>query len=339
MAALRPYVGVVVNANSRANRKRTPRLTDLEAAIGEYGVVRLTHTTEELRAVLRQWVAYPITHVFAEGGDGTLHGIIRECAVILKERYASEWQAYMPILVPGHAGTINFVASYLGLHKKSVNVLAELKSGFVSDQAMPCQSLPLMDITLSAASGQQSQHYGFVVGVGGIAGNFFKEYYAHAHPQLATAVCMVARALLTAPFSRRALDELLEPTHANVMVNGVVEEAKTFNSMHAATIPIDLKFLRLFTDAGQEGQIHLLIGTASRKDVFRNLGRVMKGDSIDSSTLHAVKAKQLDIAISEGASVLAVIDGEIVSYIVHANIKPGPVLRFYGHIRDEPALS
>ena len=323
-----PHVGVIINPNSRGNRSSSNRVMRMQRAIGPHGSVCVTANVAELAAVLRQWLDMPVSHLFADGGDGTLHWVIRTCAELLSERHGAEWHAHLPILVAGSSGTINFAADYLNTSQSSVKTLRRLRTDFETQQPGSSRSLQLMEVAFKQRSGETIRCHAFVIGIGGIAGNFFAQYYEQPKPSLATALRIIVHAVVSLPLSSRRLDRLLQPTRARVIVDDDLQSQRAFNSIHAATIPINLKMLKLFSLAGTSGGIQLLLGSATRRDVYRNIFSMIKGKALSALMLNVITVKKFSVDVQEQDGCLIVIDGEIIENVIEATIRLGPSLRF-----------
>ncbi|MCW8141949.1 MAG: retinol dehydrogenase, partial [Planctomycetota bacterium] len=65
-------IGVITNPHSRKNRGRHARAGALQALLAGRGLVRETHSTEEIGAVLDEFRASGVSYWVTDGGDGSL---------------------------------------------------------------------------------------------------------------------------------------------------------------------------------------------------------------------------------------------------------------------------
>lgn len=300
----------------------------LQRAIGAHGTVCVTTNITQLATTLPQWLDMPVTHLLSDGGDGTLHWLIRTCAKLLSERHGTSWHEHMPILIAGSSGTINFAADYLNTTQSSVKALRRLRTCFETEQPTSSRALQLMEVAYKQQGGEWLCCYGFVIGVGGIAGNFFAQFYAQANPSLATALRIIVGAVASWPISRRRLDRLLQATRAQVTVDGVLQPERAFNSIHAATIPINLKMLKLFSQAADGCGIQLLLGAASRGDVYRNAFSLIGGKTLSGHGLKLTTISSFSVGVHEPDGCLMVLDGEVFRNVLDATVSLGPKLAF-----------
>ena len=177
-------VVVFVNPGSRANR-RDPGFADRFAKIlGESGRVAAPPSLEQLAEEARRVVAESPSVIAIHGGDGTLHRTLSALVAAYGVR------ALPPIaILPG--GTMNVVASSLGIRAKPENLLAELAAG----------------------------DYGFVFG-NGLLANFLEEYYARGSYGARRAAWIVFRILLSVLTTGRYARRIFRRFRGRVWVDG-----------------------------------------------------------------------------------------------------------------------
>jgi diacylglycerol kinase family enzyme len=135
---------------------------------------------EQLAEEARRVVAESPSVIAIHGGDGTLHRTLSALVAAYGVR------ALPPIaILPG--GTMNVVASSLGIRAKPENLLAELAAG---ERAGTAPS------TIHRRCLRVENDYGFVFG-NGLLTNFLEEYYARGSYGAWRAVWIVFRILLS----------------------------------------------------------------------------------------------------------------------------------------------
>ena len=154
-------VVVFVNPGSRANRKDPGCAGRFAKIVGESGRVAAPPSLERLAEEARRAASESPTVIAIHGGDGTLHRTLSA----LIAAYGDRPLPPMAIL-PG--GTMNVVASSLGIRVKAEDVLAELAAGARAGK---------VPATIHRRCLRVGSDYGFIFG-NGLLTNFLEEYYA-----------------------------------------------------------------------------------------------------------------------------------------------------------------
>jgi diacylglycerol kinase family enzyme len=128
--------------------------------LGAQGRLEVTNTLEDLSRVAREFRAREITVLAINGGDGT---ICRTLTAFIKE-YGD---APLPSVAVLRGGTINVLASNLGVRGSPEEILFRLTEWHASGEPMPTQRLSTLYV---------DDTYGFLFG-NGTAAAFLKEYY------------------------------------------------------------------------------------------------------------------------------------------------------------------
>ena len=101
-------IGIIYNPHARANRTgATERVRRLETTVGDDGLVRVTHSLDDLREAASEFHRHRVDTVGVCGGDGSYHCMLSAMDSI----YDGE---PLPKLLPLRAGTINYVADAVG---------------------------------------------------------------------------------------------------------------------------------------------------------------------------------------------------------------------------------
>jgi diacylglycerol kinase (ATP) len=212
-------VVVFVNPGSRANR-RDPGCADRFAKIlGESGRVAAPPSLDRLTEEARRAAAESPQVIAIHGGDGTLHRTLSA----LIAAYGSRPLPPVAIL-PG--GTMNVVASSLGIRVKPENLLAELAAG---DRAGTAPA------TLHRRCLRVGTDYGFIFG-NGLITNFLEEYYARGSYGARRAVWIVFRILLSLLTTGHYARRIFRRFRGRVQVDGNQLPRTHLTGIGAATV-------------------------------------------------------------------------------------------------------
>lgn len=103
--------------------------------------------------------------LFIYGGDGTLHKFLTDWFNLFEEKITR------PIIIPLHGGTMNIVATAMGISTNSFYAVRKIVSLLEKDEEKFCYELSLLKVTGS----KSGNLYGLEVALGP-AVNFLKEY-------------------------------------------------------------------------------------------------------------------------------------------------------------------
>jgi diacylglycerol kinase (ATP) len=212
-------VVVFVNPGSRANRK-DPGCADRFAKIlGPYGRVAAPPSLERLAKEAQLAAAESPSVIAIHGGDGTLHRTLSALVAAYGTR------ALPPLaILPG--GTMNVVASSLGIRVKAEHLLAELA-------ASERTGTPLA--TLHRRCLRVGNDYGFIFG-NGLLTNFLEEYYARGSYGAGRAVWIIFRILLSVLTTGRYARRMFRRFRGRVRVDGSQLPRTHLTGIGAATV-------------------------------------------------------------------------------------------------------
>ena len=178
-----------------------------------------TPSLERLDEEARRTAAMSPAVIGIHGGDGTLHRTLSA----LIAAYASKPLPPVAIL-PG--GTMNVVASSLGIRAKPEAVLAELAESERQRTALA---------TLRRRCLHVGDDYGFIFG-NGLLTNFLEEYYARGSYGAARAMWVVFRIVLSLLTTRRYAKRVFRRFRGQVHVDGNPLPRTHLTSIGAATV-------------------------------------------------------------------------------------------------------
>jgi diacylglycerol kinase (ATP) len=212
-------VAVFVNPGSRANRRDPGCAERLARILGDRGRVAAPSTLELLAEEARRTAALSPSVIGIHGGDGTLHRTL--CALI-----AAYQQRALPPVAILTGGTMNVVASSLGVRAKPEELLAQLAAG--DRQGTPPD-------TLSRRCLRVGNDYGFIFG-NGLLSNFLEEYYARGSYGASRAVWILFRILLSLVTTRRYARRVFRRFRGKVHVDGSQLARTRLLGIGAATV-------------------------------------------------------------------------------------------------------
>jgi len=212
-------VAVFVNPGSRANRRDPGCAARFARILGPAGKVVAPSNLEELIEEARRIAAAAPAVVGIHGGDGTLH---RTLSALIA--------AYLPRPLPPIAilpgGTMNVVASSLGIRVRPEAVLAELAESERSGGRPP---------TLRRRCLRVGDEYGFIFG-NGLLANFLEEYYARGRYGTARAVWVVFRILVSLLTTGRYARRVFRRFRGRVEIDGRPLPRTNLTGVGAATV-------------------------------------------------------------------------------------------------------
>jgi diacylglycerol kinase family enzyme len=212
-------VVVFVNPGSRANR-RDPGCADRFAKIlGESGRVAAPPSLEQLAEEARRAAAESPSVVAIHGGDGTLHRTLSALIAAYGTR------PLPPIaILPG--GTMNVVASSLGIRVKPESLVTELAAGVRAGTA---------PTTIHRRCLRVGTNYGFIFG-NGLLTNFLEEYYARGSYGARRALWIIFRILISVLTTGRYARRIFRRFRGRVQIDGSQLPRINLAGLGAATV-------------------------------------------------------------------------------------------------------
>jgi diacylglycerol kinase (ATP) len=303
-------VVVFVNPGSRANRKDPGFADRLAKILGKSGRVVAPPNLELLAEEARRAAAESPSVIAIHGGDGTLHRTLSA----LVEAY--DGRALPPIaILPG--GTMNVVASSLGIRVKPETLLAELAAG---ERAGTAPS------TIHRRCLRVGDGYGFIFG-NGLLTNFLEEYYARGRYGTWRAVWVVFRILLSLLTARRYAQRIFRRFRGIVQVDGSRLPGTQHTGLGAATVSeIGFRF-KLHHRADEDPDRMCVLAIHSRPLLLLlDVLNVRLGRGLSPKRATSFVATQLCIEPEELESTYT-LDGDL--YVGHGplTVEVGPALK------------
>lgn len=344
-------IGVVINPNSRKNKLNPKRRAKIEDAVGPAGRVVVTRRLEEIFPALEAFLDEGHTYWVADGGDGALHWMVNEAA----EHLGPDGAARAAVYVPTRGGTIDFLASAIGLKGQAADILGRLRKTLERGREPR-----IVEVQSIVFEGEQRTRTGatlsferiaFGNSLAGYGANFFGPFYrsdAGRGPlriittSMAAFGTAAARALFPGPLKllkpsrlKQAEYDYLRPAYADVFIdgeplcdaNGV--PLTTHTVIQCASVPLNLGgVFRVFPSAG-EGLMHVQAGYVTAVEMARVFPGLTTGRSVDHLVPNAFdgRASEMEIICRDGTTLSPVLDGEIFEGISRLHARMGPVFR------------
>jgi diacylglycerol kinase family enzyme len=300
---------VFVNPGSRANRK-DPGCADRFATIlGDTGRVAAPAGLDVLADEARRAAAESPALIAIHGGDGTLH---RTLSALIS---AYGGRALPPIAILT-GGTMNVVASSLGIRAKAEDFLTELVA------AARAGTPPA---TLHRRCLQIGDHYGFIFG-NGLLSNFLEEYYARGSYGTWRALWVVLRTLFSLLTTRRYARRILRRFCGLVMVDGRPLPRRQLTGLGAATVTeIGFKLKlhhRADDDPDRMGGLAIHGGAVS---LLLDIINVRLGRGLSAKRATSFVANHVSIAPDAPESTYT-LDGDLYTHQGPLTVQIGPAL-------------
>ncbi|MBW2734493.1 MAG: hypothetical protein JRH20_19070 [Deltaproteobacteria bacterium] len=336
-------IGVITNPHSRKNQGRPQRLEQLQAVVGDMGEVHQTSDTEAIKPVLREFLRKRARYWVADGGDGSLHWMLRRGLEVLDE---DEFRGMtLPLAVPTNGGSIDFVAKNVGLSGSAEVILERLRDALEAGQQIEeveVDSLRVEGIEVTDAGERPVKTLGFAVAGGGVGQRFFEKLFEAESHTSSTMLSVIVKLFASYPVAYSPLRglpgmprllkeyarDIFRPTPARVWIDGKLMAPEAFTGIHVAAMSINLgNILRYFHHADTLGQLHAIVGAPSGREILANVPRMITGGAFKASNSYDGPCKEL-VVEAQGDELLApVIDGEAYPNLRRVSFSIGPRVR------------
>lgn len=322
-------IAVVVNPNSRKNRKGGVRVDDLRAAVGSSGEVFVTHSLEELEETVDTILEMDPSCLVSVGGDGALHWALNAAKPLCEASGRP-----LPPVLPTNGGTIDFVARKAGVQGNAMVLLPRLRARLDQTSVIPTVELDSLSIEASDANGSRSL-LGFAVAAAGIGQRFFDKYYDAEDPGPLTILGVIGRAvgsLAAGTVNARAGEyarQVFKPFEAKVTIDGVELPTRVHGGIHAGAFDLNLGgVIRVFPLAKDAGTVQFQAGAISAPQIVAALPALALGRPITTSPdLRDTTGHVMEIVATGDESLRPVIDGEMYEGVRTLRLAPGPRIR------------
>ncbi len=198
-------IGVITNPHSRKNKGQPGRARRLQEIVGDLGEVYATESVDSIKPILREFLRRRARYWVADGGDGALHWIVRNGLELLQEPEFRGGGYTLPTTLPTNGGTIDFVATNVGITGQAEDLLRDLRVSLERGtyvEEVEVESMQIDGIQISEDGEEESfRSYGFASAVGGIGQRFFSKYYAERDPNPKAIMKVVGNTIASIPFA------------------------------------------------------------------------------------------------------------------------------------------
>lgn len=316
-------IAVIVNPNSRKNRRGGVRVDDLRAAVGSSGEVFVTQSLAELESTIDHVLGMDPSCLVSVGGDGALHWALNAA----RPRCEAKGQTLPPML-PTNGGTIDFVARKAGVQGNAMVLLPRLRAHLDRTPTLPTVELDSLALEAESADGTRSL-LGFAVAAAGIGQRFFDKYYQDDDPGPLTIVSVIAKAVGSLSVGGQYAKDVFKPFAARVTIDGVELPAAQHGGIHAGAFDVNLGgVIKVFPLAREQGTVQFQAGAISAPQIVAALPALLRGKAITTSPdLRDTAGHVMEIEATGDELLRPVVDGEIYEGIRKLRLAPGPRIR------------
>lgn len=338
-----PVIGVITNPNSKKNRRRHNRVAELEAIVGEFGLVRQTPSTDAIGAVIGEFKERGVDFWVSDGGDGALFWMLNKASEALGQSVTT-LPDHLRYALPTNGGTIDYVARRAGIRGKAEQILQKLVDTYRAGGAIPESIVPSLIFTGTqvGADGVERpfEKVGFATAIAGVGNTFFDKYYKARIPGPKVIVEVISKASFSflvdqVPFFRDRIPEpwlrygreVLEPMPARAWADGRELPYDKFSTIACGAFRINLGgVIKMFPWAGK-GKIHISAGHPSTWDIIGNFPRMATGRRLNSKDLYDAPGEELIVEATTSTLLRPNIDGEFVNNVKRLVVRKGPKFR------------
>jgi len=341
-------IGVITNPHSRKNKSRPHRAAQLQAIVGKHGEVHSTESVESIKPILREFLRRRARYWVADGGDGALHWIVRNGLELLQEPEFRDGDYQLPTTIPTNGGTIDFVASNVGITGQAEGILHDLRASIEQGTTLEetlVDSMLIEGVQVDEDGNEEAfRTYGFASAVGGLGQRFFSKYYADKDPSPSSIVKVVSNTIASIPVAysplrnlpfpmvpkhlRTYATDMFKPANVRVTLDGEILEQTNFTGVHIASMSIDLGgVFKFFSRADKPGQMHAIVGSPNPLQILRNLGNMHRGTKLQGRSIHDKACTGMTVEVLGDELLAPIIDGEYYERVKKLSFKSGPRVR------------
>ncbi len=316
-------IAVIVNPNSRKNRRGRVRVDDLRAAVGSSGEVFVTQSLAELEQTIDYVLGMDPACLVSVGGDGALHWALNAA----RPRCALSGQTLPPVL-PTNGGTIDFVARKAGVQGNAMVLLPRLRAHLDRTPLLPTIELDSLALEAVSDSGTRSL-LGFAVAAAGIGQRFFDKYYQDDEPGPMTIVSIIAKGIGSLAVGGQYAKDVFKPFEAKVTIDGVELPVGSHGGIHAGAFDVNLGgVIKVFPLARERGTVQFQAGAISATQIVAALPALLRGRAITTSPdLRDTVGTVMEIEATGDELLRPVVDGEMYEGIRKLRLSSGPKIR------------
>lgn len=307
-----PGIAVVTNPRSRQNRRNPKMAGQLAYLLGQKGEVAQPQSREELEVAARRFRDQGVDLLAINGGDGTAHVVLSA----FKQVWGDD---PLPMIALLRGGTMNTVASGIGVKGSPTQLLGTLVDRYYSKEP-----LPYVERNLLSVPGEKTQ-YGFLFG-NGLISNFLELYYEGSEPSPQKAAALLAQGCFSTAVGGELGKRLMRPLEVEIEVNGETWAPRPYLTVAAGTVDdIGLRF-RPFPDAPRTpGHLQLLALGCSPWQFVQHLPRVRMALPMEAPNSSSVVTQGFRLRSSTPIGYM--IDGDFHVGGTELEVRIGPRLK------------
>jgi len=337
-----PVIGVITNPNSKKNRRRHNRVAELQAIVGEFGLVRQTPSTDAIGPVIDEFRERGVDFWVSDGGDGALFWMLNKANETLGAGIEN-LPDHLRYALPTNGGTIDYVARRAGVRGQAEQVLQKLVDTYRSGGTFPESIVPSLSFTgIQVKNGVERpfEKVGFATAIAGVGNRFFDKYYKARIPGPKVIVEVISKTAFSflvdqVPFVSSRLPQswltygrdVLEPMPARVWADGVELPRSKYTTIACGAFRINLGgVIKMFPWAGK-GDLHISAGCPDTWEIIGNLPRMATGRRLNAKDLYDAPGRELIVEATSSELLRPNIDGEFVDRVRRLVVRPGPKFR------------
>jgi diacylglycerol kinase (ATP) len=304
-----PMIGVILNPNAARVRGRAGLRARLAEIAGARGEVVETHTPGDVADAARAFAARGVDLVATVGGDGTNLSAVTE----LVRAYGD---AELPTIAFLRGGTVNTVASNLGVRGRPDQILSRLMARF---DRVPTVEHDVMRVEVDG----RAPVYGFMFAAA-MGARYLAAYYGGPIPGMPWAVLLTARTMASSLVAGRHARWLFAPVDVDLTVDGEAGLAHPRLLVCATVKDLGLGFKVTWRAGDEPGRFHVIASELSTTRMALQLPRVFTGRPLAGGPHLDRLARDVDVRFRAPQTVT--VDGELYR-TTRVRVRSGPRLR------------
>jgi len=212
-------IGVILNPHSRANKKKPDRILQFGFIVGDKGSCHATETLAQVSELAREFKERDIEILGISGGDGTLHQTLTAFMDVYGEKP-------LPKIAVLRGGTMNNLATQLGIKGSSEKILSDLIMKYHSNEAFGEKKINLVCI---------NGRHGFLFGMG-LIDRFIRKYQSVPEPTPMRGFSLLVHASISSLLAGRFSQHLTRRFNARIYVDGRLMPFKNYMMIFSGTM-------------------------------------------------------------------------------------------------------
>ncbi len=299
-------IGVILNPNSKKYRNNPDKARQMAFIVGDKASCKATEDLADLRRVADDFKTRDIDILAISGGDGTNHCTLTTFIQVYGEKP-------LPKIAFLRGGTLNTVASTLGIYGSSETILSNLLVKYHEDEPFETKELQLTRI---------NDEYGCIFGMGVIY-NFMDDYYhggIPSPPKAAwTLIKSIGSAFINGPFACK----MFERFDADVTVNGKKWPFANYSAIYTGSInQLGLNFRVYYLVDKQPDIFHAVGFSMPPRSVLRYVPKMFFGQPAGCPNL--IEEASTDMIIQLKKPLPYTIDGDMKAPKDYFHVRTGP---------------